>query len=469
MVITIVFTLILAGLALAGYSLLADITIGHPGFGPLQIMGTTAGALLVALGGSLSFPQLRANLGRWTKSPFGLVCLGIVLGLVLSESVLQFLEGEAGEDALYSLEKKALLNLAPDPVLVNRLPSGAGGHDANGYRNDRVPDRAHIVALGDSWTWGVNAKRDRAWPQQLDRMTGRSVYNMAMGGFGPAQYLALTDEVLMLSPEIVVIGLYTGNDIINAETVVYGKDFYADLRDPTYRTTVGATKVRQVVGQTRERERDWKARYMARSAKTTLSGWTSLLLRYTATVRLLYRLDLWPGRTLKDLHFEAAKAWANEAPEHSRVVDKGNQKTILHTAARLLAVNLGDARVREGLSLTERILGRIRKRLTAHDAWLLVVLLPSKELSFAKAEAADGTPLGPIYTKAANMETEILRRLRSDLKARGIASVDLLPAFQTAIAERRPVFPTDGDTHPTPEGYRLIASRVAEEIAALGW
>jgi lysophospholipase L1-like esterase len=132
-------------------------------------------------------------------------------------------------------------------------------------------------------------------------------------------------------------------------------------------------------------------------------------------------------------------------------------------------VNLGDARVREGLSLTERILGRIRKRLTAHDAWLLVVLLPSKELSFAKAEAADGTPLGPIYTKAANMETEILRRLRSDLKARGIASVDLLPAFQTAIAERRPVFPTDGDTHPTPEGYRLIASRVAEEIAALGW
>ena len=62
---------------------------------------------------------------------------------------------------------------ASDAVLGMRMPPNAPGHDARGFRNAAAPERADLVAIGDSHTWGSNALIDEAWPQVLGPSLGR--------------------------------------------------------------------------------------------------------------------------------------------------------------------------------------------------------------------------------------------------------------------------------------------------------
>lgn len=67
------------------------------------------------------------------------------------------------------------------PVPGVKVPDGAPGHDRRGFRNATALRRADVVVLGDSQTWGVDATLEEAWPQQLVRLTGHSVYNFRQG------------------------------------------------------------------------------------------------------------------------------------------------------------------------------------------------------------------------------------------------------------------------------------------------
>src|SRR6267143_427695 len=136
----------------------------------------------------------------------GALNVSLLVSLAAVEAGLRLLEKRRLGD--HAIEQK----LVPDPELGNRLAPNIVGLDSNGFRNDVVPTRADIVAIGDSQTWGVNADRQDAWPQQLAKLSGRSVYNMSLGGYGPVQYWVLTDRAQKFSPRIIIVGLYFGND-----------------------------------------------------------------------------------------------------------------------------------------------------------------------------------------------------------------------------------------------------------------
>ncbi len=52
---------------------------------------------------------------------------------------------------------------------------------------------------------------DQSWPYVLGKLTGRSVYNMGMGGYGPNQYFYLSNtKALALKPRVIIWGLYMG-------------------------------------------------------------------------------------------------------------------------------------------------------------------------------------------------------------------------------------------------------------------
>src|SRR6266508_548424 len=55
-----------------------------------------------------------------------------------------------------------------------------------------------------------------AWRQLLSLETGRSVYNMSLPGYGPGQSLLQLDEALSLSPSLVIVAPYLGNDFYDA-------------------------------------------------------------------------------------------------------------------------------------------------------------------------------------------------------------------------------------------------------------
>src|SRR5262245_59668440 len=91
------------------------------------------------------------------------------------------------------LKPSDYLSIVPvdDKALGWVLPPGSPGYDKWGFRNREVPTTTDIVAIGDSHTYGNCAKMDEAWPQVLCRLTGKSVYNLALGGYGPNQYYYL--------------------------------------------------------------------------------------------------------------------------------------------------------------------------------------------------------------------------------------------------------------------------------------
>ena len=69
---------------------------------------------------------------------------------------------------------------------------GAVHHtDGHGFRNASPwPDRADVVVLGDSVTFGYGVEDDQAWPALLarDLQPGQAI-NLALIGAGPQQYL----------------------------------------------------------------------------------------------------------------------------------------------------------------------------------------------------------------------------------------------------------------------------------------
>ena len=109
----------------------------------------------------------------------------------------------------------------PRPRLIGDPAGGYRGdpaipeHDALGFRNAIVPDRAEIVALGDSHVYGSNVAREAAWPHLLASVLGRSVYNMGLPTYGVADSFDHLDRVVGLRPRLVLLALYFGNDFFD--------------------------------------------------------------------------------------------------------------------------------------------------------------------------------------------------------------------------------------------------------------
>ena len=65
----------------------------------------------------------------------------------------------------------------------------------------------------------------------LARLTGKNVYNLGMGGYGPNQYYYLLQtKALGLKPATIICGLYMGDDFDNAYRITYGLNYWSSLR-----------------------------------------------------------------------------------------------------------------------------------------------------------------------------------------------------------------------------------------------
>ncbi len=377
------------------------------------------------------------------------VIIGLAVGLTVVEFGLRLIEK-------YRLGDRATGEIVSDPELGVRIPPNSPGHDASGSRNAGVRPQVDVVALGDSQTWGINVQTVDAWPQQLERITGRPVYNMGVGGYGPVQYWQLIPKALSLSPRVIVVGLYFGNDLYDEYSFTYANAKHADLRSNASADLKNDTIQARADSYWNE-EKNFHNSY----GRNSLAGLSFWLREHSAIGRLLNRIGLWPGAT--DVDFEIDKAWAQTYPDHAVACETGNVRTVLTTAYRLTALDLDDPRVSEGLRITRLALKRTQERVTTANVKLVVVLIPTKEFVYAELMNGERKSTGT-YARLVDMEQKARQELLSSCAEDQINCVDALPDLRKAIEQRQQIYPSSAESHPNAAGYRILALKVSEAV-----
>jgi lysophospholipase L1-like esterase len=395
-------------------------------------------------------PKRRINIYRVLLS-----FAGFFISLLVAEGTLRLVEKiQAGDRAI---ENK----LIKDPMLGLKLAPYTQGHDANGFRNDTVSQHVDIVALGDSQTWGVNVERQDAWPQQLAKISGRSVYNMALGGFGPVQYRVLTPNALRLSPKIIIVGFYLGNDIYDAYKMAYQYEAYRGLRS----SSAGRDLNVDTVGVRADSFWNEEKQFHANFGRSSFSGWSFWLREHLALGRLLNRTGLWPGS--QDVDYEIDRRWAMSYPDRGAVCEEPGLETVFTTAYRLAGLDIDEPRNAEGLRIAKELLAQIQNDVDAKQVKLMVLLLPTKETVYATARTGK-ISLNPTYQKLVGMEGRIRSELISTCQAKRIQCIDGLPYLSSALDRGERLYPTTTESHPNARGYLVIASAVSENLGKLG-
>ena len=383
-----------------------------------------------------------------------LLSIGALLfSLVIAEGGLRLLErNQLGDRRIED-------RLIADPVLGFKLEPFTRGHDANGFRNDAVPQHADVITLGDSQTWGVNAERQDAWPQQLAKLSGRSVYNMGLGGFGPVQYKFLIPQALRLSPKIIVVGFYLGNDIYDAYDMAYHYDAHRNLRSR------GAGDLSaNTVGDKANAFWNEEKQFHATFGRHSLSGWSFWLREHLAIGRLLNRTHLWPGS--QDVDYEIDKRWASAHPDRGAICEWPGRETVFTTGYRLAGLDLDEPRIAEGARISMELLSQMQTETEANHAKLLVVLLPTKETVYARAQSGK-LKLDPVYQKLVEMEARVREKIIFKCQDKHIPFVDALPQLTAALDRGERIYPTTTESHPNARGYFVIASAVKENLGQL--
>jgi lysophospholipase L1-like esterase len=160
-------------------------------------------------------------------------------GLARTSSVVSFVQSSDQTVPFYSFlpepDKHHQMMLA-DPAVIERNAQlyddkgRYGPHDILGFRNTSVPNRPHTITIGDSQTYGNNAKVHQSWPKVFEQLTGKSTYSMATGGWGAIQYRHMVDKALAFKPERIIVAMYTGNDLYETFYTAYGSKRWADYQ-----------------------------------------------------------------------------------------------------------------------------------------------------------------------------------------------------------------------------------------------
>lgn len=370
--------------------------------------------------------------------PVGMILVSIIVALLIGELLVRFVVNPG--DFLFA-------TLIDDPVLGHRIEPHTTGHDALGFRNPEVPERANIVAIGDSMTYGVNAARDGSWPHQIGALLREPVYNMALGGYGPLQYLYLAEhEARKLRPRLLLVGFYFGNDLMDAYYTAHGRPYWHGWRE--------ADSV--VAGET-EFDRAGKAEPKKRFA--ALRDWLSRhsVVYSMLRVTLLPRLASWEqDRMALQVTADRRMIWIDPS--------KHSVRTIFTPQSRLSAMDLQLPSVQEGLRITKRAFTSLRSHTDAQGIQLLVVLIPTKERAYCSYLKDSGEQLPNTLVSLCDAEARVKEDLVQSFATEKIAYVDVTGAMEENIRKHVQIYPTDSDGHPNATGYSVIARAVYDAV-----
>ncbi len=331
--------------------------------------------------------------------------------------------------------------LIEDPVLGHRALPVQGGMDERGYRNAEVPDTVDVVCIGDSNTFGFLLRREETWPSALARRSGATVYNMSLGGYGPVQYGELTQSALAMTPSLIIVGLYFGNDLIDAHLAA-GLEHWKELRDP------------------KREYAPFEAQLNPRKPAPNLAmAGVEAFVEHSRVGNWVFHTIT---RTLRANRALAA-TYSHEvgAPRYER----GSIHTLFTPAYRAPALDTQRPAVADGVRITRQCLEKIHSECDAHGVEVALLLLPTKEFCYhqfmASSQDADAEALAELAAKEAAARQVVI----AAAEGIGFRVVDPLPAFTAALAADQPLYSGNADGHVNANACELIAEVLDRELA----
>jgi lysophospholipase L1-like esterase len=140
-----------------------------------------------------------------------------------------------GRYVLWGPDRDNLGSYVEDWALGKRLRPGFKGDDAGSYveinsrgMRDReyelqkTPGTTRILALGDSWTFGVGMAPEQTWPKRLEALLGGAerveVMNSGVSGYETYNEAIYYEELKVFEHDLVLVGLYPVNDVHDKQT-----------------------------------------------------------------------------------------------------------------------------------------------------------------------------------------------------------------------------------------------------------
>ncbi|OOZ42725.1 SGNH/GDSL hydrolase family protein [Solemya elarraichensis gill symbiont] len=159
-----------------------------------------------------------------------LIVFSITISIILAEFALRPFYPSSGTSYFYRIPHETLgWKLQPGADFINYIPEASiqvrynsdGWRDTEHQLQKKTGDSLRIAVLGDSFMEGYSVELKDSFHKRLETRLNQlnanaEVINFGVGGYGTLQeYITYRDYASAYKPDIVIVGFYLGNDLVN--------------------------------------------------------------------------------------------------------------------------------------------------------------------------------------------------------------------------------------------------------------
>jgi hypothetical protein len=311
--------------------------------------------------------------------------------------------------------------------------------DEHGFRNNILPS-IDVVALGDSHTYGFNVSSDNSWPKLLGRKLKKNVYNFGMGKYGILQYQYLLSKSIELNPEVILLGLYLPNDLMDVCDLVSSNQYWASRAKEFYidsNLCPEIQKERHTSTEVTNKKKDVSIRKWLKEKFATISIASEYYSRFS-TLKKLENGKIINGLMINDKEIKTVIGFIGI------IVHRRN-------------MNLNKPHIQMAYEFREECLTEAKKNTELNNIRFGVLFIPSKERVFYKYLMQMDYRVPKVYKELVAFEDALKENISLFLENTGISFIDVLPDMENALLEYGQIYPIKDDGHPNEIGYQIYA------------